>query len=77
MCDYHPTFEMVTLVTGSRGSLFQRAGFLVGVASLVQSRGSRRVISVVVAQGLRCPAACGIFMDQGLNSCPLQKQVGF
>ena len=32
--------------------------------------------SVIVAHRLRCPAACGIFMDQGLNSRPLQKQVG-
>ena len=27
--------------------------------------------SVVVARGLSCPAACGIFPDQGLNMCPL------
>ena len=77
MCDYHPTFEMVTLVTDSRGSLFQRAGFLVGVASLVQSGGSRRVVSVVVAQGLSCPAAYGIFLDQGSNPCPLHWQADF
>ena len=28
--------------------------------------------SVVVAQGLRCYLGCGIFLDQGLNLCPLQ-----
>ena len=28
--------------------------------------------SVVVAQGLRCYPGCGIFLDQGLNLCPLQ-----
>ena len=27
--------------------------------------------SVVVVHGLSCPEACGIFPDQGLNSCPL------
>ena len=27
--------------------------------------------SVVVAHGLSCPAACGIFPDQGSNLCPL------
>ena len=27
--------------------------------------------SVVVVHGLSCPAACGIFLDQGLNLCPL------
>ena len=32
--------------------------------------------SVVVAQGLRCSAACGIFPDQGSNPCPLHWQAG-
>ena len=27
--------------------------------------------SVVVAHGLRCSSACGIFLDQGWNPCPL------
>ena len=31
--------------------------------------------SVVVAHGLGCPSACGIFLDQGLNSCPLNWQM--
>ena len=30
---------------------------------------------VVVAHGLSCAAACGIFPDQGLNPCPLHWQV--
>ena len=30
--------------------------------------------SVVVAHGLSCSAACGIFLDQGLNPCPLHWQ---
>ena len=30
--------------------------------------------SVVVAHGLRCSAACGIFPDQGSNPCPLRWQ---
>ena len=30
---------------------------------------------VVVAHGLSCPVACGIFSDQGLNLCPLHWQV--
>ena len=37
---------------------------------LLQSTGS-----VVVAHGLSCSKACGIFPDQGLNSCLLQWQV--
>ena len=31
--------------------------------------------SVVVARGLSCSAACGIFPDQGLNPCLLHWQV--
>ena len=27
-----------------------------------------------VAHGLRCSAACGVFMDQGLNPCLLHRQ---
>ena len=36
---------------------------------LLWSAGSRA--SVVGAQGLSCSLACGIFLDQGLNLCPL------
>ena len=31
--------------------------------------------SVVVAHGLSCSTACGIFLDQGFNPCPLHWQV--
>ena len=41
---------------------------------LLQSTGSRRTGSVVVAHGLSCSAACGIFPDQGSNPCPLHWQ---
>ena len=41
---------------------------------LLQSTGSRRAGSVVVAHGLSCSAACGIFPDQGSNPCPLHWQ---
>ena len=37
----------------------------------MQLSGSRVLGSVVVAHGLSCPSACGIFPDQGLNPCPL------
>ena len=40
----------------------------------LRSTGSRRAGSVVVAHGLSCSAACGIFPDQGLNRCPLHWQ---
>jgi len=45
----------------------------VGFSSL-QNTCSRRVDSVVVAHGLSCSTACGIFLDQGLNPCPLHQQ---
>ena len=31
--------------------------------------------SVIVAHGLSCCMSCGIFLDQGLNPCPLHWQV--
>ena len=41
---------------------------------LLRSTGSRRTGSVVVAHGLSCSAACGIFPDQGSNPCSLHWQ---
>ena len=40
----------------------------------LQSTGSRRAGSVVVAHGPSCSAACGILPDQGSNPCPLHWQ---
>ena len=40
----------------------------------LQSTGSRRAGSAVVAHGPSCSAACGIFPDQGSNLCPLHWQ---
>ena len=40
----------------------------------LRSVGSRRAGSVVVVHGLSCSAACGIFLDQGSNPCPLHRQ---
>ena len=41
---------------------------------LLQSTGSRRAGSVVVAYGPSCSVACEIFPDQGSNPCPLHWQ---
>ena len=41
---------------------------------LLRSTGSRRAGSAVVAHGPSCSAACGIFLDQGSNPCPLHWQ---
>ena len=43
------------------------------VAFLVQHR-LKGVGSVVVAHGLSCPVACGVFLDQESNPCPLHWQ---
>ena len=41
---------------------------------LLRSTASRRAGSVIVAHGPSCSAACGIFLDQGPNPCPLHRQ---
>ena len=50
------------------------AGLSLSWPLLLQSTGSRRAGSVVVAHGPSCSAACGIFPDQGSNPCPLHWQ---
>ena len=65
----------LSLVAASEGySLLRCAGFSLCWLLLLWSTGSRHVGSVVVAHGLSCSAACGIFPDQGLNPCPLHWQ---
>ena len=50
------------------------AGLSLSWPLLLQSTGSRRAGSVVVAHGPSCSAACGILPDQGSNLCPLHWQ---
>ena len=66
-----------------RGLLFVAVhGLLIAVASLVAEHGLQacglqqlwHMGSVVVAHGLCCSAACGIFLDQGSNPCSLHWQ---
>ena len=66
----------LSLVVGSGGycSLWCE-GFSLRWLLLLQSTGSRHTGSVVVAHGLSCSKACGIFLDQGSNPCPLHWQV--
>ena len=40
-------------------------------SSVVVARRLQSTGSVVVVHGLSCSTACGIFLDQSLNSCPL------
>ena len=50
------------------------AGLSLSRSLLLQSTGSRRAGSVVVAHGPSCSTACGIFPDRGSNPCPLHWQ---
>ena len=50
------------------------AGLSLSQPLLLQSTGSRRAGSAVVANGPSCSVACGIFPDQGSNPCPLHWQ---
>ena len=50
------------------------AGLSLSRPLLLRSTGSRRAGSAIVAHGLSCSAACGIFPDQGLNPCALHWQ---
>ena len=62
-------------VAASRGHSSSRcAGLSLSRPLLLRSTGSRRAGSVVVAHGLSCSTACGIFPDQGSNPCPLHWQ---
>ena len=60
---------------GKRGPLFIAVrGPLTAAASLLQSTGSRRAGSVIVAHGPSRSAACGILPDQVSNPCPMHWQ---
>ena len=50
------------------------AGLSLSRPLFLRGTSSRRAGSVVVAHGLSCSAACGIFPDQGSNPCPLHWQ---
>ena len=65
----------LSLVVASRGLSSSRcAGLWLSRPLLLQSTGSRRAGSVIVAYGPGCSVACGIFPDQGSNPCPLHWQ---
>ena len=67
---------------GKWGLLFAVCGLLIAVASVVAEHGLQTcrfqqlqyVGSVAVARRLSCSVACGIFLDQGSNLCPLHWQ---
>ena len=65
----------LSLVATSRGSSLAAVLRLLTVVAYSWSLGSTVRPSVVVAHGLSCSVACGIFPDQGLNPCLLHWQV--
>ena len=76
LCWVFVSVRGLSLVVASGGHSSSRcAGLSLSRPLLLQSTGSRRAGSVVVAPGLSCSAACGIFPDQGSNPCPLHWQV--
>ena len=65
----------LSLVVASGGHSSSRCvGLSLSRPLLLQSTGSRRAGSVVVAHGPSRSAACGILPDQGSNPCPLHWQ---
>ena len=58
---------------GHCSSLWQ-AGFSLRWLLLWQNMDSRHTDLVVTEHELSCSVACGIFLDQGCNSCPLRWQ---
>ena len=68
LCWVFVSVRGLSLVAASGGHSSSRCtGLSLSQPLLLWSRGSRRTGSVVVAHGLSCSAACGIFPDQGSN----------
>ena len=61
-----------TLPCGLQASLYLVS--LVAEHRLESMRSSVAAACGLVARGLSCPVACGIFPDQGSNPCPLHWQ---
>ena len=75
LCWVFVSVRGLSLVAASGGhSSLQCAGLSLSRPLLLQSTGSRRTGSAIVAHGPSCSAACGIFPDQGSNPCPLHWQ---
>ena len=75
LCWVFVSVRGLSLVVASGGHSSSRcAGVSLSQPLLLRSTGSRHAGSVVVAHGLSCSVACGIFPDQGSNPCPLYWQ---
>ena len=75
LCWVFVSVQGLSLVAASGGHASSWcAGLSLSRPLLLQSTGSRRAGSVVVAHGPSCSAASGILPDQGSNPCPLRWQ---
>ena len=75
LCWVFVSVRGLSLVAASGGhSSSWCAGLSLSRPLLLQSTGSRRAVSAIVAHGPSRSAACGIFPDQGSNPCPLHWQ---
>ena len=75
LCCVFISLRGLSPVVASGGPSSSRcAGLSLSRPLLLQSTGSRRAGSVIVAHGPSRSAACGIFPDQGSNPCPLHWQ---
>ena len=75
LCRVFVSVRGLSLVTASGGhSSSWCAGLSLSQPLLLQSTSSRCAGSAIVAHGLSCSVACGIFPDQGSNPCPLHWQ---
>ena len=75
LCWVFVSVRGLSLVAASGGHSSSRcAGLSLSRPLLLQSTGSRRTGSAIVAHGPSRSAACGIFPDQGSNPCPLHWQ---
>ena len=69
-------YRLPLVAASSSYSLVAVHRLLILVAPLVAKHDLYRAQALVaVAHRLSCPAACGILLDQGLDSCPLHWQV--
>ena len=74
---------LFTYIFGCSGSslphkgflLLQCTGFSLQWLFLFRALAPGAQASIVVAHGLSCSPACGVFLDQGLTPCPLHGQV--
>ena len=72
LCWVFVSVRGLSLVAASGGHSSSRcAGLSLSWPLVLRSTGSRRAGSAIVAHGPSCSVACGIFPDQGSNSCPL------